>query len=90
MIDHNFFDVMAKIMPSKDSTVNTVIATVTFAFGPLMIKKNIILMIAVNRDKTPNIFFLFKSVTSLRLARLGTTTKKEVLPHVITQQKRGK
>lgn len=49
---------MAKITPSMESTVNTLMPIVIFALGPLMIKKKITLIIAVNTDKNPNTFFV--------------------------------
>ncbi len=59
MINHSFLDIIAKIIPSTESTVNTLIPKVKLASGPLSIKKNMILIAAVNNDKTPNIFFAF-------------------------------
>ena len=60
---------MAKIIPSTESTVNTLMPNVKFALGPLIIKKKITLIITVNIDKNPNILFflLFKIEPSIPL-----------------------
>ncbi len=50
---------MANIIPSTESTVNTLIPNVKFALGPLIIKKKTTLIITVNIDNSPNIFFVF-------------------------------
>lgn len=56
---------MAKMIPSTESIVNTLIPKVKFAFGPRIIKKKIILISTVNIDKVPKTSFLFKLTTSL-------------------------
>lgn len=67
--NHSFLDTMAKIIPSTESTVNTLMPNVKFALGPLIIKKKITLIITVNIDKNPNILFvlLFKIEPSIPL-----------------------
>src|SRR5699024_10237150 len=67
--NHSFLDTMAKIIPSTESTVNTLMPNVKFALGPLIIKKKITFIITVNIDKNPNILFvlLFKIEPSIPL-----------------------
>lgn len=59
-INQNFFEAIAKIIPSTESTANTITPKVKFASGPLMIKKKITLIKTVSIDKAPKISFLFK------------------------------
>src|SRR5699024_3762163 len=58
--NHNFFDVIAKIIPSMECPVNTPMIHIKLALDPLMIKKKITLIITVNMDKNPVMLFLLK------------------------------
>lgn len=57
-----------------ESPVNTPMIHIKLALGPLMIKKKITLIITVNMDKNPVIFFLLKFKIELPFNELQFTT----------------
>src|SRR5699024_2785010 len=65
IINHSFLDNIAKITPSMESPVNTLIINVKFALGPLMIKKKMMLIITVIIDNTPKIFLFLSKIYNL-------------------------
>jgi hypothetical protein len=52
--NNQFFDAIAKIIPSNESIARITIIKVKFALGPLKIKKEHILARNVRNEKVPN------------------------------------
>jgi len=52
----NFLDKIAKTIPINDKILKTLIPRYIFAFGPLMIKKNITLMTTIKKESHPYLF----------------------------------
>jgi len=56
--NNQFFDAIAKIIPSNESILRVTIINVKFALGPLRIKKENILAITVRKEKAPNLYII--------------------------------
>lgn len=56
--NNQFFEAVAKIMPSNESILRVTIISVKFALGPLRIKKENILAITVRKEKAPNLYII--------------------------------
>lgn len=53
--NNQFFDAIAKIIPSNESKLSIAIINIKFALGPLKIKKEHTLPINVRNEKAPNL-----------------------------------
>lgn len=54
ILNSQFFDAIAKIIPSNERILRSTIINVKFELGPLKIKKEHILVINVRNEKVPN------------------------------------